>query len=243
MRDLLPHVPQGVHLIPGHPIAGTEQSGPDAGFAELFDGRWCILTSPPGAERDATQRLTEFCSRPWAARSRLMDANIMISSWRSPSHVPHLIAYNIVGTAADLETVTTKEVIKYSAGGFRDFARASPLPIRPCGATSFSTTARRCSKCSAVSPRISPRFNVRSDGATAKCCSSCSRARAPFAVRVIDAGQDSAIPDFGRAWSTPVGARLDNINRFVEKSPARFVFDLEHPINRDRVRRDARFRS
>jgi len=122
VRDVGPHVPEGVHFIPGHPVAGTEQSGPDAGFAELFDGRWCILTPPPGTDASAVERLAAF----WRALGS--DVEIMEPKHHDlvlaiTSHVPHLIAYNIVGTAADLETVTQSEVIKYSASGFRDFTR------------------------------------------------------------------------------------------------------------------------
>ena len=119
---MAPHIPGGVHFVPAHPVAGTEYSGPDAGFAELFDNRWCILTPPDGADAAAVDAMRAF----WQA----LGANVETMS--SPhhdlvlaitSHVPHLIAYNIVGTAADLETVTQSEVMKYSAGGFRDFTR------------------------------------------------------------------------------------------------------------------------
>ena len=119
---LAKHLPNGVHVIPAHPVAGTEQSGPDAGFATLFCNRWCILTPPEGADPEAVERLAEF----WKAAG----ANVEIMSAAHhdlvlaiTSHVPHLIAYNIVGTAADLESVTQSEVIKFSAGGFRDFTR------------------------------------------------------------------------------------------------------------------------
>jgi len=122
MRDVSPHVPDGVHLIPAHPIAGTEQSGPAAGFAELFDGRWCILTPPPGIDAKALERLTSFWKR-CGSDVEIMDPKHHDLVLAITSHVPHLIAYNIVGTAADLETVTESEVIKYSAGGFRDFTR------------------------------------------------------------------------------------------------------------------------
>lgn len=121
-RDVGPHVPDGVHFIPGHPIAGTEQSGPDAGFAELFDDRWCILTPLPGVDRDAVAKLTAF----WEAcgsRVDFMEPKHHDLVLAITSHLPHLIAYNIVGTADDMETVTRSEVIKYSAGGFRDFTR------------------------------------------------------------------------------------------------------------------------
>ncbi len=117
-----PHVPAGVHFVPGHPIAGTEQSGPAAGFAALFHQRWCILTPPEGTNEDAIQKLTQFwnsCGSQVEVMSPAHHDLVLAIT----SHVPHLIAYNIVGTAADLEGVTRQEVIKYSAGGFRDFTR------------------------------------------------------------------------------------------------------------------------
>ena len=124
--------PDGVFVIPGHPVAGTEQSGPDAGFASLFQGRWTILTPRPCEDalyQAALERLTAF----WmalGARVELMDETHHDLVLAVTSHLPHLIAYNIVGTAADLETVTQGEVMKYSAGGFRDFTRiAASNPI------------------------------------------------------------------------------------------------------------------
>ncbi|TYC52526.1 prephenate/arogenate dehydrogenase family protein [Rhodobacterales bacterium] len=117
-----PHVPEGVHFIPGHPIAGTEQSGPDAGFPTLFENRWCILTPPEGANREAIDKLTAFW-QGCGSDVDTMDARHHDLVLAIVSHLPHLIAYNIVGTADDLETVTKSEVIKYSASGFRDFTR------------------------------------------------------------------------------------------------------------------------
>ena len=119
---IAPHLPSGVHLIPAHPVAGTEQSGPDAGFATLFLNRWCILTPPAEVDAIALKKLSDF----WSAAGS--NVEIMSSQHHDlvlaiTSHVPHLIAYNIVGTAADLEEVTQSEVIKFSAGGFRDFTR------------------------------------------------------------------------------------------------------------------------
>ncbi|MCB1543484.1 MAG: prephenate/arogenate dehydrogenase family protein [Methylobacteriaceae bacterium] len=119
---LSPHMPAGVHLIPAHPVAGTEHSGPDAGFATLFLNRWCILTPPVDADESAVKKLSDF----WTAAGSNVET--MTSEHHDlvlaiTSHVPHLIAYNIVGTAADLEVVTQSEVIKFSAGGFRDFTR------------------------------------------------------------------------------------------------------------------------
>ncbi|MEY4880088.1 MAG: hypothetical protein RJB62_1557 [Pseudomonadota bacterium] len=122
VRDVGPFVPEGVHFIPGHPIAGTEQSGPDSGFAELFDGRWCILTPPPGTDVDAVAKLKTYWEK-LGSNVEVMEPKHHDLVLAIVSHLPHLIAYNIVGTAADLETVTQSEVIKFSASGFRDFTR------------------------------------------------------------------------------------------------------------------------
>jgi cyclohexadieny/prephenate dehydrogenase len=122
IRDVGPHIPAGVHFVPAHPIAGTEQSGPEAGFAELFDGRWCVLTPPSGTDAQAVETVKTFWRR-CGSEVEMMDARHHDLVLAITSHVPHLIAYNIVGTAADLETVAQGEVIKYSAGGFRDFTR------------------------------------------------------------------------------------------------------------------------
>lgn len=122
VQQLAPHVPDNVHLIPGHPIAGTEHSGPDAGFAELFEDRWCILTPDKSVSPDALDRLAAFW-RGCGSDIELMEPDHHDLVLAITSHLPQLISYNIVGTADDLETVTKSEVIKYSAGGFRDFTR------------------------------------------------------------------------------------------------------------------------
>ena len=122
IAQMQPHIPAGVHFIPGHPLAGTEKSGPDAGFADLFQNRWCIFTPLEGTDAGALDRLTRF----WEAcgsRVDTMDPEHHDLVLAIVSHLPHLIAYNIVGTADDLATVTASEVIKYSASGFRDFTR------------------------------------------------------------------------------------------------------------------------
>src|SRR3974390_891702 len=118
------HLPKNVHFVPAHPVAGTEHSGPDAGFAELFVNRWCILTPPEGTDRKAVDKLAAF----W----RLLGANVEKMSAEHhdlvlaiTSHLPHLIAYTIVGTADEMQTGTRSEVLKFSAGGFRDFARSA----------------------------------------------------------------------------------------------------------------------
>ena len=122
VNDVAPHIPSGVHFIPGHPIAGTENSGPEAGFAELFDNRWCILTPLDNGDAAATAKLKAFLQALGS------DVDVMTPQHHdmvlaTVSHLPHLIAFNIVNSARHLEQVTDREVIKYSAGGFRDFTR------------------------------------------------------------------------------------------------------------------------
>lgn len=124
-QALMAALPDTVFIVPGHPIAGTEHSGPDAGFAELFQSRWVILTPQPrqdDAYLEAVSQLSEFW-RALGANVELMDDRHHDLVLAVTSHLPHLIAYNIVGTAADMEEVTQAEVMKYSAGGFRDFTR------------------------------------------------------------------------------------------------------------------------
>jgi cyclohexadieny/prephenate dehydrogenase len=122
VRDMAPHLPASAHFVPAHPVAGTEHSGPDSGFPELFINRWCILTPPEGTDPDAVARLRAF----WAAMGAKVE--VMTPDHHDlvlaiTSHLPHLIAYTIVGTADELAQVTSSEVIKFSAGGFRDFTR------------------------------------------------------------------------------------------------------------------------
>jgi cyclohexadieny/prephenate dehydrogenase len=134
IRDVQPHLPDGVHFVPGHPVAGTEYSGPESGFAELFENRYCILTPPDGTDENAIDKTQKL----WKAAGsivEIMDADHHDRVLAITSHLPHLIAYTIVGTANDLEgqlrekkadgeiKIRTADVIKYSAGGFRDFTR------------------------------------------------------------------------------------------------------------------------
>src|SRR6478609_4197725 len=116
------HLPDNVHFIPAHPVAGTENSGPDSGFAELFMNRWCILTPPDGADAAAVEKLSALWSA-LGANVEIMGAQHHDLVLAVTSHLPHLIAYTIVGTADELEDVTRSEVLKFSAGGFRDFTR------------------------------------------------------------------------------------------------------------------------
>jgi len=122
IRDLKPSLPAGVHLVPGHPVAGTEHSGPEAGFAEMFQDRWCILTPPADTDPAAVERVTQLWQRA-GMKVVAMDAEHHDKVLAITSHLPHLIAYTIVGTATDLEETLKSEVIKFSAGGFRDFTR------------------------------------------------------------------------------------------------------------------------
>lgn len=196
IRDVGPHVPDGVHFIPAHPIAGTEQSGPTAGFAELFDGRWCILTPPPGTDAEAVAKLKAF----WQAlgsQVEVMEPQRHDLVLAITSHVPHLIAYNIVGTADDLETVTESEVIKFSAGGFRDFTRiaaSDPTMWRDVFLNNreavLEVLGRFSEDLSALQRAIrwgdgDALFNL------------FTRTRA-IRRSIIDAGQDTPAPNFGR---------------------------------------------
>ncbi len=129
VRDIGPQLPEGVHFVPGHPIAGTEHSGPEAGFAELFEGRWCILTPPPGTAAQAVDRVAEMWRR-CGSMIEIMDPKHHDQVLAITSHLPHLIAYTIVATASDVGEGIQDEVAKYSAGGFRDFTRiAASDPI------------------------------------------------------------------------------------------------------------------
>ena len=122
IEDLKDILPNGVEFVPGHPIAGTEESGPDAGFAELFDNRWCILTPTEDNSSNAVDLVKDFWESI-GSKVEIMDPMHHDKVLAITSHIPHLIAFNIVGTANNLANVTEKEVVKYSAGGFRDFTR------------------------------------------------------------------------------------------------------------------------
>ena len=194
--DVTPHVPPGVHFIPAHPIAGTEFSGPEAGFASLFDGRWAILTPPPGANEDAVARLKAFW-RGLGSQVDVMEPGHHDLVLAITSHLPHLIAYNIVGTAHDLERVTEGEVIKYSAGGFRDFTRiaaSDPTMWRDVflnNRDAVLDVLGRFNEDLAVLQRA-----IR-DGDGDKLFAFFTRTRA-IRRAIIEVGQESAAPNFGR---------------------------------------------
>jgi cyclohexadieny/prephenate dehydrogenase len=196
LRDVSPHVPSGVHFIPGHPIAGTEQSGPLAGFAELFDGRWCILTPPKGSDKAAVARLETFW-RACGSNVDVMDGDHHDLVLAITSHLPHLIAYNIVGTAADLEQVTKSEVIKYSAGGFRDFTRiaaSDPVMWRDVFLNNKDAVLEMLGRFSEDLSALQRAIRW-SDGEML--ISLFTRAR-EIRRGIIAAGQDTPAPDFGR---------------------------------------------
>jgi cyclohexadieny/prephenate dehydrogenase len=196
MRDCAPHVPAGVHFIPGHPIAGTEHSGPEAGFAELFDGRWCILTPPAGADQSAVERLKALWTG-MGSNVEIMDAEHHDLVLAITSHVPHLIAYNIVNTAAHLGRVTDTEVIKYSAGGFRDFTRiaaSDPTMWRDVFLNNKEATLEMLGRFSEDLAELQRAIRYGDGDTLFKLFTEARQIRRG----IIQAGQDTAAPDFGR---------------------------------------------
>jgi cyclohexadieny/prephenate dehydrogenase len=199
IRDVAPHVPAGVHFIPGHPIAGTEFSGPEAGFAELFDGRWCVLTPPPGADAEAVAKL-ERLWRAMGSHVEIMPADHHDLVLAITSHVPHLIAYNIVNTAAHLGRVTDSEVIKFSAGGFRDFTRiaaSDPVMWRDVFLNNKEAVLEMLGRFAEDLTALQRAIRY-GDGETLQRLFTEARA---IRKGIIQAGQDTAAPDFGRKAS------------------------------------------
>jgi cyclohexadieny/prephenate dehydrogenase len=196
VRDVLPHVPMGVHFIPGHPIAGTEQSGPESGFAELFINRWCILTPLPDANPEAVDKLAGFW-RACGSNVETMTPEHHDLVLAITSHLPHLIAYNIVSTAADLEEVTDSEVIKFSAGGFRDFTRiaaSDPTMWRDVFLNNKEAVLEMLGRFSEDLSALQRAIRW-GDGETLFNIFTRSR---QIRRNIIAAGQDTAAPDFGR---------------------------------------------
>lgn len=196
LADAAPCLPSNVHFIPGHPVAGTEQSGPDAGFAALFRNRWCILTPPPDADKKAVARLAAFWTAA-GANVEFMSASHHDLVLAITSHVPHLIAYNIVGTAADLEEVTQSEVIKYSAGGFRDFTRiaaSDPTMWRDVFLNNKDAVLEMLGRFNEDLTALQ-RMIRRGDGEGLFDLFTHTRA---IRRNIIEQGQETAAPDFGR---------------------------------------------
>ncbi|HVW92646.1 MAG TPA: prephenate/arogenate dehydrogenase family protein [Devosia sp.] len=196
VKVVRPLVPEGVHFIPAHPIAGTEHSGPAAGFAELFIGRWCILTPEAGVDPVAIDRLSSF----WGAMGsdvEVMDARHHDRVLAITSHVPHLIAYNIVGTVADLETATKSEVIKFSASGFRDFTRiaaSDPVMWRDVFLTNRDAVLDMLGRFLEDLSKLQ-RYVRDGDGPAMEELFTRTRA---IRRSIITAGQETSAPDFGR---------------------------------------------
>ena len=196
VRDMAPHLPKNVHFVPAHPVAGTEYSGPDAGFAELFVNRWCILTPPQGTDPKAVERLAAF----W----RLLGANVETMApdhhdlvLAVTSHLPHLIAYTIVGTADEFEAVSRSEVLKFSAGGFRDFTRiaaSDPTMWRDVFLANKEAVLEMLGRFNEDISLLTKA--IRKDDGKAL-FEHFARTRA-IRKGIVDIGQDSPAPDFGR---------------------------------------------
>jgi cyclohexadieny/prephenate dehydrogenase len=190
------HLPGHVHVVPAHPVAGTEQSGPDAGFSSLFLNRWCILTPPEQTDGDAVNRVRGF----WQALGsnvEIMTAEHHDLVLAITSHVPHLIAYNIVGTAADLEEVTRSEVIKFSAGGFRDFTRiaaSDPTMWRDVFLHNKEAVLEMLGRFNEDLTALQ-RMIRRGDGASLFDLFTKTRA---IRRGIVEVGQETPAPDFGR---------------------------------------------
>ena len=196
VKDMAPYLPKAVHFVPAHPVAGTEHSGPDSGFPELFIDRWCILTPPEGTDTSAIERLRSF----WAAMGAKVE--VMTPEHHDlvlaiTSHLPHLIAYTIVGTADELAQVTSSEVIKFSAGGFRDFTRiaaSDPTMWRDVFLANKDAVLEMLGTFNEDLSKLT-RAIRRGDGEAL--FDHFTRTRA-IRRGIVSIGQDSAAPDFGR---------------------------------------------
>ncbi len=193
---LAPVMRSDIHLIPAHPVAGTEHSGPDAGFATLFVNRWCILTPQESADPEAVSKLNSLWQE-MGANTETMSAEHHDLVLAITSHVPHLIAYNIVGTAADLEEVTRSEVIKFSAGGFRDFTRiaaSDPTMWRDVFLNNKTAVLEMLGRFTEDLTALQ-RMIRRGDGDGLFALFTRTRA---IRRSIIELGQETAAPDFGR---------------------------------------------
>jgi cyclohexadieny/prephenate dehydrogenase len=196
VRDMSPFVPAGVYFIPAHPVAGTENSGPDAGFAELFVNRWCILTPVQDTEEPAVETLRAFWEKI-GANVQVMTPEHHDLVLAITSHLPHLIAYTIVGTANELGEVTESEVLKFSAGGFRDFTRiaaSDPTMWRDVFLHNKDAVLEMLGTFNEDLSKLT-RAIRRGDGNAL--FDHFARTRA-IRRGIVNIGQDSAVPDFGR---------------------------------------------
>ena len=197
LEAVSPYIPDGVHFVPAHPLAGTEHSGPRAGFAELFDNRYCIIVPPEGADRGAVDQLTAL----WLGMGALvdeMDAEHHDLVLAVTSHTPHLIAYTMVGVADDLSRVTDSEVIKYSAAGFRDFTRiaaSDPVMWRDVFLNNKEATLEILGRFTEELFALQ-RAIRQGDGDHLHAYFTRTRS---IRRGIIEAGQDTDAPDFGRS--------------------------------------------
>ena len=199
IEAVAPHIADGVHFIPGHPIAGTEHSGPRSGFATLFVNRWWLLTPVPGTDPEATRHLRQLCEGI-GAKVDEMDAAHHDLVLAVTSHTPHLIAYTMVGVADDLRRVTDSEVIQYSAAGFRDFTRiaaSDPTMWRDVFLTNKDATLEILGRFTEELFALQRAIRL-GDGAHLHAYFTRTRA---IRRGIIEAGQDTAAPDFGRVQS------------------------------------------
>ncbi len=191
-----PHIPEGVHFVPAHPLAGTEHSGPESGFAELYDNRWCLIVPPPHTNEEAVVKLKVFWER-LGANVEVMDADHHDLVLAVTSHAPHLIAYTMVGVADDLRRVTDSEVIKYSAAGFRDFTRiaaSDPTMWRDVFMTNKDATLEILGR---FTEELFALQRAIRTGDGDHLFNYFTRTRA-IRRGIIEAGQDTDAPDFGR---------------------------------------------
>ena len=197
VEAVAPHVPNDVHFIPGHPIAGTEQSGPEAGFAELFDNRWSILLTNEDTNAGALQKLTEYW-QALGANVDIMEVDHHDLVLAVTSHAPHLIAYTMVGVADDIGRVTDSEVIKYSAAGFRDFTRiaaSDPTMWRDVFLMNRDATLEILGR---FTEELFALQRAIRTGDGEHLFDYFTRTRA-IRRGIIEAGQDTDAPDFGRS--------------------------------------------
>ena len=197
IEDVAPHLPEHVHFIPAHPMAGTEHSGPESGFASLFDNRYWFVTPPPGSDPAAVARLSRFI-KALGAKAVEMDAAHHDMVVAVTSHTPHLIAYTMVGVADDLQRVTNSEVIQYSAGGFRDFTRiaaSDPTMWRDVFLTNKDATLEVLGHFTEELFALQRAIRT-GDGEMLHDYFTRTRG---IRRGIIDAGQDTDAPDFGRS--------------------------------------------
>ena len=196
INAVTPHLPEGVHFVPAHPLAGTEHSGPESGFAELFDNRWCLLVTDEQTDRTAATRLTDLW-KGMGANVEEMEADHHDLVLAVTSHTPHLIAYTMVGVADDLRRVSESEVIKYSASGFRDFTRiaaSDPTMWRDVFLTNKDATLEILGR---FTEELFALQRAIRQGDGEHLHDYFTRTRA-IRRGIIEAGQDTDAPDFGR---------------------------------------------